>query len=153
VWRGDTGAQITADPSIHLDEGALVLDSDSRLIGMCTMAADGVHMVEAGSILAAINDAIASEAPVWLGVTVGADADGNLTILAVDADGPSALAGVQAGSVIRAIDGVAVTTYDALRSGLLAHKPGETAMLSIVPPGATGPVDVTVTLTPNPGAL
>ena len=153
VWRGDTGTQITTNPSIRLAEGALVLDADSHLIGLCTMAADGVHLVDAGSILAAINDAIASEAPVWLGVKVGADSDGNLTVLAVDADGPSALAGVQAGSVIRSLDGVAVTTLDALRRGLLVHKPGETARLSIVPPGATGPVDVTVTLTPNPGAL
>ena len=153
VWRGDTGTQITADPSIRLGEGAIVLDTDGHLIGLCTMAPDGVHVVDAGSILAAINDAIASEAPVWLGMTVGADADGNLTVVAVDADGPSALAGVQAGSAIRSIDGVAVTTLDALRRGLLLHKPGETALLSIVAPGAAGPVDVTVTLTPNPGAL
>ncbi len=153
VWQGGNGTQITADPTIHLGEGALVLDTDGHLIGLCTMAPDGVHVVDAGSILAAINDAIASESPAWLGITVGADADGNLTVVAVDADGPSALAGVQAGSAIRSIDGVAVNTLDALRRGLLLHKPGETVLLSIVAPGAAGPVDVTVTLTPNPGAL
>ena len=153
VWRGATGTQITADPNIRLAEGALVMDSDSGLIGMCTMGADGVHVVEAGSMLDAINEAIASEAPVWLGVKVASDVAGNLTVLSVDADGPSARAGVQTGSVIRRIDGVAVSTMDALRSGLLAHKPGDTATLSVVPPGATEQVDVAITLTPNPGAL
>lgn len=153
VWRDATGTQVTADPDIQLPEGALVMDADSGLIGMCTIDTDGVHVVEARSLLDAINEAIANEAPVWLGVKVGSDDAGNLTVMSVDADGPSALAGVQIGSVIRGIDGVTVTTLDALRSGLLAHKPGDVATLSVVPPGATVPVDVAITLTPNPGAL
>ena len=93
VWRDDTGTQVTADPSIQLAEGALVLDAESRLIGMCTLGESGVHVVDAAAMLEAINNAIANESPVWLGVKVGADDDGNHVVVAVDADGPSAVAG------------------------------------------------------------
>lgn len=153
VWRNADGTQVAADPSVHLTEGSLVLDADDRLIGMCTMAGGGLHVLDASALLDAINAAIASEAPVWMGLRVGADDAGNLVVTDVTADGPAALAGVQIGTLIRGIDGVSVSNLDALRNGLLVHRPGDTTTLSVVASGSSSPTDIAITLMPDPGSL
>ena len=150
VFQGGSGTQITTGPDAHVGEGALVLDSAKRLIGLCTLGDDGVHVVGAQDLLAAINGAVADEPTPWLGLTVDPD---TLAVTAVTAGGPAEAAGVLVGDVIAAIDGVPVTALDAISAGVHSHHPGETATLSVVRAPATDPVDVPVVLGANQGAL
>ncbi|MCU1395427.1 MAG: serine protease [Ilumatobacteraceae bacterium] len=156
VWRGSTGELLSSDPSVPVPEGSLVLDTDNRLIGMCTSGADGIHVLDAAALLDAINRAIASQKPVWLGLHIGVADNGDLTVVEVSSGGPAEGAGIVAGSVVRAIDGQAVQGtdgLDALHASVMAHHPGDTVTLSVVAPGATDPTDVAVTLVANPGSF
>ena len=150
VFQGGSGTQITTGPDAHVGEGALVLDSAKRLIGLCTLGDDGVHVVGAQELLAAINGAIANEPTPWLGLKVNSD---DLAVSEITPGGPAEAAGVQVGDVITAVDGVPVTTLDAISAGVHSHHPGETATLSVIRGDATDPVDVPVVLGANQGAL
>lgn len=156
VWRNDSGTQLTWDPAVPVAEGSLVLDNDAHLIGMCTSGGHGIHVIDASSMLAAINSAIANESPAWLGLHVGITDAGELTVLEINADGPAATAGVQVGAVIQALDGAPISGADgmaALRSSVTSHAPGDVLTLTMLAPGASVATDVAVTLAQNPGSI
>jgi len=148
VWQGDTGTQITTGPSATVGEGALVLDSSRNLIGLCTLTADGVHVVGAQELLAAINGAIANEPTTTLGLEVNVE---DLAVTIVTPGGPAEAATIQVGDVITAVDGTPVTTPGEIKAAVQAHHPGETATLTVIKAGATDPVDIPVVLGANPG--
>ncbi|MCU1364417.1 MAG: hypothetical protein JWN39_56, partial [Ilumatobacteraceae bacterium] len=79
VWRDDTGTNLTADPELSVPEGSLVLDTDNRLIGMCTTTANGIHVLDAAALRDAINGAIAQQSPVWAGLHVAVADNGDVT--------------------------------------------------------------------------
>ncbi|MCU1397816.1 MAG: hypothetical protein JWN62_925 [Acidimicrobiales bacterium] len=156
VWRDDTGTNLTSDPEVSVPEGSLVLDTDNRLIGMCTTTANGIHVLDAVALRDAINAVIARQSQAWGGFQVAVADNGDLTVTGVAAGSPAATAGVQVGSLIRGIDGAAIQGPDgleALRATLRSHVPGDTVTLSVVAPGATDPADVAVTLVANPGSF
>ena len=62
-------------------------------------------------------------------------------IKTVLADSPAAKAGLQAGEVIRAVDGKAIDEAHTLREIVLSHKPGDEITLTIVKSTANGPAD------------
>jgi S1-C subfamily serine protease len=74
-------------------------------------------------------------------------------IKTVLADSPAAKAGLQAGEVIRAVDGTAIDEAHTLREIVLSHKPGDEITLTIVKSAAGSPADqrdVKVTLAARP---
>lgn len=71
-----------------------------------------------------------AETPGYLGVS-GAPGAG-VVIGSVDAAGPAAIAGLQAGDVITELDGQAVTTWDDMRARVRAKGAGEDVVLDIV---------------------
>jgi hypothetical protein len=83
-----------------------------------------------------------AEAPGYLGVS-GAPGTG-VVIGSVDAAGPAAVAGLQAGDVISELDGQAVTTWDDMRARVRAKGAGEDVVLDIVRDGQRRRVIVTL---------
>jgi len=65
-------------------------------------------------------------------------------------DGPAAKAGVQAGDLISAIDGEAVTSPQALVAALAQRKPGDVAVLTVTGADAQEAAEVEVTLGQHP---
>jgi S1-C subfamily serine protease len=147
VFQGGSGTQITTNPDAHVGEGALVLDSANRLIGLCTLGDDGVHVVGAQDLLAALNGAIANQPTATLGLDVSLE---DLAVTNVTPGGPAEAATIQVGDIITAVDGAPVTTRDEIKAAIRSHHPGETAALTIIKAGATDPVDVPVVLGANP---
>jgi putative serine protease PepD len=101
-------------------------------------------------MLAAINTASANEPTAWLGLHV---TDADLSVDAIAPGGPAEAAGIQLGDVITAVDGAPATSFDAIKTQVQSHHPGETATLSVLRAGATDPVDIDVVLGANQGAL
>jgi len=149
IWTDDEGTQVSA-PEAEPQESSLVLDPDGGLIGMCTKGARGMRLVGVGSLLDAVNAAFIKEAPQWLGLEAALTPTGDITIVAVTDAGAAATAGLQAGDVVKAIDGVSVGDFAALRATVLAHKPGDAVMVTVVHAGAAAPTDVTLTLPSTP---
>jgi S1-C subfamily serine protease len=148
IVQDASGTQITTSPDAHVGEGALVLDSAKRLIGLCTLGDDGVHVVGAQDILAAINGAIANQPTPTLGLELNPD---DLTVTALTPGGPAETATIQVGDIISAVDGTPVTTRDEIKAIVQSHHPGETATVTVIKAGATEPTDVPVVLAANPG--
>ena len=156
VWTDESGVQLTWDPTVVVAEGSLVLDSEDHLIGMCTRTSNGIHVLDSRSLLAAINAALEQETRPWVGVHVQVTDAGDLSVVEISAGSPAAVAGVQLGSVVTALDGVVVHGADGLttfRTRIRTHSPGDIVTLSVVAPGATTPVDIAVTLVANPGSF
>lgn len=153
VWRDENGLQITFDEETPVSEGALVLDTDSHLIGMCTMAASGMRVLDASTLLQAIQAAIAHESAAWIGLTVATADNGDLTVTDVSAQGPAATAGLQVGDVIRAVDGDPVASMDVLRRAVQAHHPGDTMTVTILRVGTIDPLDLQIAAVAGPGSL
>jgi S1-C subfamily serine protease len=153
VFKDSTGTQVTSGQGVPLAEGGLVLDTSKHLIGLCTKSGNGVHVLDAHALLDAINGAIASERPAWLGMNVRVNPTGNLAVTDVNTDGPAAGASIQPGDIIRAVDGTAVSNGDSVRNAVAAHQVGETVVLSVLKTGAATPADVAIVLIANPGSL
>jgi putative serine protease PepD len=79
----------------------------------------------------------------YLGVSL-ADADGGARITQVASGSPAADAGLQAGDVITAIDGRAVSTADDVVQRLSAMRPGDSVTLSVQRGGSTATVHATL---------
>jgi membrane-associated protease RseP (regulator of RpoE activity) len=96
-----------------------------------------------------------NDASPWLGVLARpSDEPPGLLIRQVVPDSPAANAGLAEGDVITAIDGQAVTEFEALRDAVGAQAPGDTVTLSVVKDGRDNPDaeagDVQVTLGERP---
>ena len=77
------------------------------------------------------NDEAASESGKgYLGLTVTANPPQGLRVAAVEADGPAARAGIQAGDYLRSIDGQLVRTPEQLRNAVESKTPGTQVSLT-----------------------
>jgi S1-C subfamily serine protease len=81
----------------------------------------------------------------------GTGSSRGVEVTEVQADGPAARAGIQAGDVIESIEGKDVSAYPDLLVEVDRHSPGDTVQLSVVRNGARG--DVAVTLDQRPATL
>ena len=115
-----------------------------------------LHVLDAAALLAAINDAIADQAPrPWIGLHLLATDAGDLSVVEVNIGGPSSAAGIQLGSVVTAIDGTALHGPDgqaAFRNSIRNHVPGDVITLSVAAPGSKFATDIAVTVMQNPGS-
>jgi hypothetical protein len=83
----------------------------------------------------------------YLGVGAGPQVTvvpGGVVIGTVDAGGPAATAGLQAGDVLSELDGQAVTTWDELRAQVRAKSAGQNVVLDVVRNGQRRRVIVTL---------
>jgi len=91
----------------------------------------------------------------WLGVLARpSDEPAGLAVRHVVPESPAADAGLERGDVITAIDGQAVTEFEALRDAVQAKAAGDTVTLSVIKDGADNPdaeaQDIEVTLEERP---
>jgi putative serine protease PepD len=89
----------------------------------------------------------------YLGVTVGDATNGaGARIGCVVNGGPAASAGLQAGDVITAVDGQAISGADALTANLGSRLPGDKVTLTITRNGSTKSIQVTLGTRPTSAA-
>src|SRR5262249_23092066 len=101
MWSDGDGTQVSYDPSsVQPDEGALVLDDDGDLIGMCTKTSKGVRLVGVKNLLKAVNMATVKEASAWAGIVVHLD-NSTVSVQSVLPDGPALAAGAQSGDIVK----------------------------------------------------
>jgi putative serine protease PepD len=84
-----------------------------------------------------------------IGVSVGGQNQNNPTagtpiVSKVDASGPAAKAGIQAGDTITLVDNQRVVTADALIAAIRSHAPGDTVTLTFTRAGTTKTASVTL---------
>lgn len=99
--------------------------------------------------------AIACLFALFVGWGVTDDARWEIGRLAAVDDGasPAALAGVEVGDEIEAVEGAPVTTFDDLRDELAAYAPGDTVTVGLVRDGRPLEVEVTLGTSPSGGAF
>ncbi len=133
VSMGDDGVATAEMPAdVDLPEGAPVLNQRGELVGLCSRGDDGLAHLVTLETLDHIRLAMASsEAPVWLGLVINDDPAHDLSVGAVDPEGPAAAAGVVTGDVIVAADGVELADCDALVAYLALHEPGDIVRLTL----------------------
>ncbi|PPH82426.1 S1C family serine protease [Rathayibacter sp. AY1D9] len=149
-----TGLIQTDADIVSGDSGGPLVDSAGRVVGMDTAASSGtaditgfaipiskaldiVATIEAGADTATVEIGY----PAFLGVSLSSDtASPTSRALATTASGaviggvveggPAAQAGLEAGDVVTAVDGVAVASADQLSASLAQREPGESVTIS-----------------------
>jgi putative serine protease PepD len=142
------------------NSGGPLLDSGGRVVGMNTAVAGDAQNIgfalsvdeitpKLDSLEKGTNTGSASTSNGgYLGVVLG-DADNGAAIGAVADDSPAAQAGLQAGDVVVAIDGDAVSSAADLATAVRAHKPGDRVRLTVQRGGNQQTISVTLGREPN----
>jgi putative serine protease PepD len=142
------------------NSGGVLADREGRVIGInSAIRSDGESGGNIGigfavpiDVAARSAAAIVQHKPLqtgFLGVSTGDPTSGRGGALVQDvtAGSPAAKAGLQAGDLVVALDGQAVTSQDDLISRIRDHKPGDRVTLKVVRNGKEQTVTVTATLT------
>jgi len=170
-WQSRAGGRIDARIELSLSlthhaEGGPVFDAEGLLLGISTLGARGeVLAIPASTVERVIDPLLASGriARGWLGAALqpvavpetllaGAGQDSALMVMAVDKDGPAAAAGIVAGDMLLAIDGVALTRVRALAERLGQDSVGKQLEVKLIRGGAISSVTLTVTARPAESA-
>ena len=143
-------------PTWAVAEGAAVVDRNGEVVAIVTLdAAGGAHAVPVDLAVAAA-DGVTADGTVraaLLGVDVHGlneqeaaeyAVPGGLVVEALNVPGPAHDAGLVAGDVIVAIDGVPMQTVEALVITIRSHQPGEQLNLELLHDAK--PATITVTL-------
>ena len=152
---------IQTDAAInHGNSGGPLLDLDGKVVGVNAQIEsesggnDGVGFAIPSSTVKSIVAQILEDGSVqhaYLGVSVTAAADGTAgaQLAEVRSGTPAAEAGLQAGDVLTAVDGDAVSSAAALQSAIDAKKPGDRVILDYLRDGAHRTVTVTLGTRPS----
>ena len=152
---------IQTDAAInHGNSGGPLLGSQAQVIGVNAQIEsesggnDGVGFAIPSSTVKSIVTQILEDGSVqhaYLGVSVTAAADGTAgaQLAEVRSGTPAAEAGLQAGDVLTAVDGDAVSSAAALQSAIDAKKPGDRVILDYLRDGAHRTVTVTLGTRPS----
>jgi putative serine protease PepD len=152
---------IQTDAAInHGNSGGPLLDLDGKVVGVNAQIEsesggnDGVGFAIPSSTVKSIVTQILEDGSVqhaYLGVSVTAAADGTAGAQLADVRSgtPAAEAGLQAGDVLTAVDGDAVSSAAALQSAIDAKKPGDRVILDYLRDGAHRTVTVTLGTRPS----
>ena len=128
--EGADGAEVASDNGVP--EGAPVVNDRGELVALCTHDASGTARLVTLETLDQIRRAMSTtEAPVWIGVVINDDPAHELSVGAVDPEGPAAAAGLETGDVIIAVDDVPLADCDALIALLATHRPGDMVRLTV----------------------
>ena len=151
VGATPTSATVSVDPDGHLTldgwsdstaEGTPVINADGQLVGICSHGSSGPVLVSVANVGAMLPPAKAAP---WMGLHITANDQGALVIDRVADDGPSAAAGIVAGDVITAVDGVDVTSVDQVKAAIVAHAPNDVVTLTLTHADQTS-ADIAVTV-------
>ncbi|MUH51364.1 MAG: PDZ domain-containing protein, partial [Actinobacteria bacterium] len=153
VVRDSTGVHLLYNRDVHPGEGALVLDRQGRLLGMCTMADTGATLITVATMLDALEAAAALEAPAWIGIQPSTTPGTAVHVASVISDGPAAMAGVRAGDTIVAINGIPITNLDDLGQAVAAHSAGDSIAVTVARPGGPHAITITITLSKRPVSM
>ena len=152
---------IQTDAAInHGNSGGPLLNLDGKVVGVNAQIEsesggnDGVGFAIPSSTVKSIVTQILEDGSVqhaYLGVSVTAAADGTAgaQLAEVRSGTPAAEAGLQAGDVLTAVDGDAVSSAAALQSAIDARKPGDRVILDYLRDGAHRTVTVTLGTRPS----
>jgi putative serine protease PepD len=148
------------------NSGGALVDLEGQVIGIPTLAATDPQL--GGSAAPGIGFAIPSNTVrdiatqlisqgkvanshrAWLGVEVAATTSDGLLVAKVQADGPAAKAGINAGDLITAVDGTATPDPATLADVLAGLQPGQAVTVAVGHPGGARRT-VQVTLGQFPG--
>jgi len=142
VRSTDRGLHVETD--LVAQDGEPVLNSDGKLVGLVARSADGTLRLVTIPRLAALQ-ATVLVIDVWLGLRFEPE---SLHVLEATADAPAALAGIQPGDALIAIDGVTLSCIDDLWVELAFMKAGQTVNLAYLRNGVAESAHVT--LSPRP---
>jgi S1-C subfamily serine protease len=156
--------QIDADV-VSGDSGGPLVDAEGEVTGVVTAASSGTTDITGFAIPISTALSIAEQilagdesgnvsigAPAFLGVQLATtQTAAGVTLGGAIAGTPAATAGLVAGNVITAVDGVAVTTTDALSALIAAHEVGDSVTLSYTTAAVLAST-ATVTLMAGPAA-
>lgn len=105
-------------------EGAMVLDQDGNLIGMCTHSDAGSSLVIVAQ-LSGIRPKPPAHDPAWLGIGLSVSPDtSDVTVYSVETGSPAASAGLVPGDVLIAVGGIAVISAEQVSKWLTDTSPG-----------------------------
>lgn len=145
------------------DSGGPLVDVDGDVVGMITAASTGagdirgyaIPIAKALAIVEQIESGVETETvhigpSAFMGVTVAAEqGDGGVTLDGTIADTPADKAGLRAGDIITAVEGVAVFTLTELKAIVTSHDPGD--VITVTYTDTDGAVqNVQLTLTEGP---
>jgi putative serine protease PepD len=151
---------IQTDAAInHGNSGGPLLDLSGRVIGVTSQIEsesggnDGVGFAVSSNTVKRIADALISSGSVdhaYLGVaTETSTSPAGARIATIRPGTPAAGSDLQAGDVVTAVDGEAVTSSDQLRELVDAHNPGDSVTLTVSRNGDTTSVKVVLGTRPN----
>jgi len=114
-------------------EGAPVVNQRGELVALCSHDGETLRMVQL-TALHRVSEAISGAtvaSPVWLGVVVADAPDGELTVSALDPEGPAAQAGLTEGDVLLTLDDEPLADCRTLIARLALHLPGDTVAIGL----------------------
>jgi S1-C subfamily serine protease len=122
------------------DEGSAIVDGDGDVMGIVVGSVHGISIATPTWLAVSVARQIASAGHAgraWLGID-GADVlasgqqGGGVRVMAVLPGGAAAVAGIQAGDLIRSIDGQATDSLSALQARLYTLQPGSRAVIDVL---------------------
>ncbi len=152
----------TDAPINHGNSGGPLIDASGKVVGTNVQIATdsqsstsdnaGVGFAVPSNTVKSVADALIAGKTVehaYLGVSIGDNQTGSgAKIGAVRPGSPAKAAGLEAGDVVTAVDGVKVTDANDLTAAITGHQPGDTIHLNVTRGGST--LDVTAKLATRP---
>jgi S1-C subfamily serine protease len=119
------------------NSGGALLDIQGRLIGINSAGRSGAGMaIPVERVREVFGQKLLATMGPFLGLTVDDAPGGGVLVNAVDEHSPAAAAGVQAGDVLRALDGRAVASAVEYGNALLARRPAQAIHIDLERQGA-----------------
>lgn len=149
VWKGASGSPVVNDKGqmvgllrgVYSDTAPVIIQLRGRqnpnanyMMSRVEAPSTGLALAVPLSIVKDISDEIKEKGKVergWLGVRIGEDEKGNVSLIEVEKDSPAEAAGLEVGDIIREFDGRTVNSSEMLVTEVRKRKPGDTITIKI----------------------
>jgi S1-C subfamily serine protease len=126
----DAKGKMTLDVwDTSIAEGTPVVNADGLLVGMCSHNSAGPMLVNVANLASLMQSK--PQPGAWLGIHIVDSAAGPV-IDAINPDGPAGRAGIAAGDVVTALDGLTIATIDDLKNAVAGYAPGDTVTVTVL---------------------